>query len=337
MLTVLASAVAVGALIPVYRLQELSWLWATAAAVLFVVPCVLLGWIAWHRLQHATRTPAPSRARSLIGDALSAITLSAAWTLAFGSAVWLVRPDSVSGFLREGAVWQFVWGIVIYAGLLQVARAHARAKERELAAANAELLALRTQLNPHFLFNTLHSLAQLAREDPVATQEALERFGDLMRYVLNAGRTATASVSLEEELQFVRSYLAIESLRLGDRLRVVEDIDPDALELAVPPLLLQPLLENAVRHGLAPRRQGGTIRLTARLSDTALTIEVADDGDGSEPDAWRRAKGLGLKAVARQLEASFSGAAQLSVTTRPQQGFAAHLEMPVHIPTRAHA
>jgi sensor histidine kinase YesM len=259
------------------------------------------------------------------------------WTLVFAAVVYAAWPHWLAAFLREGAIWQFVWGLVLYGGLIQVARAHVRAKQRELAAANAELAALRAQLNPHFLFNTLHSLSQLACEDPPATRDALERFGDLMRYVLQAGRIAPGDVSLEAELDFARSYLAIERLRLGDRLRVVEDIDADALELAVPPLLLQPLLENAVRHGLAPRREGGTIRLNVRLSETLLAIEISDDGRGCEADAWRHAKGLGLEAVARQLDARFAGAASLRVTTAPRQGFTAHLEMPVCVAGRAHA
>jgi sensor histidine kinase YesM len=156
-----------------------------------------------------------------------------------------------------------------------------------------------------------------------------------MRYVLNAGRDASTEVALEDELNFVRSYLALERLRLGERLQVVEEIDADALELAVPPLLLQPIVENAVRHGLSPRRDGGTIRLAARTEDDWLKIEIADDGAGAEPDEWRRAEGLGLKAVARQLRAWFRDAAELDVTTRPQKGFAIRLTLPARVPRRS--
>jgi LytS/YehU family sensor histidine kinase len=205
-------------------------------------------------------------------------------------------------------------------------------KEQELAAAGAELQALRAQLNPHFLFNTLHSLTQLAREDPIATQQALERFGGLMRYVLSAGRDAAADVPLEDEISFVRDYLAVERLRLGERLRVEEDIEPDSLELAVPPLLLQPLVENAVRHGLAPLRDGGTIRLTAHITGTLLAIEVADDGNGAEPDAWRRSPGLGLQAVRRQVYARFPEDGEFEVVTRPGTGFTARVRIPARIP-----
>jgi signal transduction histidine kinase len=333
-LLVLVTVLATGAMIPVYRLQDLSWAHAAAAAMLFVVPCVLLGWLAWRRL---ARTSTASPAHAVVAHLTAALLFSSVWTLVFSSLVYCLRRDVMAAFVHGGAVWQFVWGILIYAGLAVLARAHIRARERALAAANAELHALRAQLNPHFLFNTLHSLAQLAREDSAATQRALEQFGELMCYVLAASRVETAEVPLEEELRFVRNYLAVEALRLGERLRVVENIDADALEMAVPPLVLQPLVENAVRHGLSQRRQGGTIRLSARLAESTLALEVADDGAGAEPDAWRRAPGFGLKAVARQLEASYPAGARLHISTRPHEGFMVQVEIPKRFPVCARA
>ena len=328
-----ASLAAIALLTPVYRLQHLSWPFAVAASVIFVLPCVVFGWIVWRVLMKRSRTVPWGRALAV--HAVTAIAFSVAWTTVFCSLVYLLRPQVMLAFIREGAVWQFAWGLIIYGVLAQAARAQARLKERELAAASAELQALRAQLNPHFLFNTLHSLTQLAREDPVGTQDALERFGELMRYVLNAGGDANADVSLEEELGFARNYLALEHLRLGDRLRVVEDIDPEALEFAVPPLLLQPLVENAVRHGLAPRREGGTIQLKARADDAWLVIEVSDDGTGAEPDAWQRAEGLGLKAVSRQLKARFQNAGELEIRTAPRGGFIVRLTIPARVPMRS--
>jgi two-component system LytT family sensor kinase len=334
-LVVAAGLAATAVLIPVYRLQTVSWLQAVAASVIFVFPGVLFGWLAWRWLMRRGRIE--PLARALVVHALAAIAFSLAWTLVFCGSVYLFRPEIMLGFLREGAIWQFVWGLIIYGVLVQAARTQGRLKERELAAANAELQALRAQLNPHFLFNTLHSLTQLAREDPIATQDALERFGELMRYVLSAGRDTSAHVTLEDEFRFVSNYLALERLRLGERLQVVEDIDPETLELAVPPLLLQPLVENAVRHGLAPRRAGGTIRLTARAHDSVLVIEVADDGSGAEPDTWRSAEGLGLKAVSRQLRAAFADAGRLEISTARQAGFTVRLRIPAHLPARGRA
>jgi signal transduction histidine kinase len=323
-------------LIPVFRLQGLSWALAITAGVVFVAPCVLLGSAVWRVLmRHASPRPL---GRALAWHAVTAVAFSLTWTMVFSGLVYLVvRPESLAPFLRGGALWQFVWGLVIYAGIAHAARVQRRLQAQERAAAGAELQALRAQLNPHFLFNTLHSLTQLAREDPIATQEALERFGALMRYVLDAGRRAADEVPLEDELGVVRHYLALERLRLGDRLRVVEDIDPEALELGVPTLLLQPLVENAVRHGLAPRRDGGTIRLTARAREGVLVVEVADDGVGAEPGAWRRSQGLGLPSVRRQLDARWPGRGELEIRTRPHAGFAVRLRLPARLPKRGPA
>jgi signal transduction histidine kinase len=333
MLVVTASLTVIAVLIPVYRLQDMSWLGAAGASVLFVLPAVLLGWLAWRLLIRHGRIVLWRRAFAVHAGA--ALILSLAWTLVFCSVVYLLRPEAMLAFVRGGAIWQFAWGLILYGALAQAARAQGRLQEQQLAAANAELQALRAQLNPHFLFNTLHSLTQLAREDPIATQDALERFGELMRYVLSAGRDASTDVALEDELEFVRNYLALEHLRFGDRLKIVEDLDSEALECAIPPLLLQPLVENAVRHGLAPRSAGGTIRLAAHVHNAVLGIEIADDGNGAEPDSWQHVSGLGLKGVCRQLRARFRERGELEVITAPRAGFSVQLRMPAGLPIRA--
>lgn len=327
-----ASLAVIAVFIPVYRMQSLSWLQATAAAALFVLPCVILSWVVWRWLMRPREPVSPVHILAM--HTAVAAAFSASWTIVFSSVVYLVRPDDILAFMRGGAVWQFVWGLLIYGVLAQAARTQKRLRERELAAVGAELQALRAQLNPHFLFNTLHSLMQLTREDPVATERALERFGELMRYVLSAGREAISDVALEDELGFVRNYLELERLRLGDRLRVIEDINPETLELAVPPLLLQPLVENAIRHGLAPRREGGTIRVKARADETKLVIEVGDDGQGAEPGACHSSDGLGLKVAARQLKARFPTSGALEIETAPHAGFTARLSMPLRVPMR---
>ncbi|HEY0681922.1 MAG TPA: histidine kinase [Steroidobacter sp.] len=325
-LAVLATVVA---LTVVYRIEQLSWLEAAVAAIGFVAPCVLLGRVVWRLLLRRKRDEPVLHALAL--HVVTAVAFSAAWVSAFCVLVYFSHPEWLTPFLSDGAVWQFAWGLIGYGVLAYAAEIQARLREKELAATKAELLALRAQLNPHFLFNTLHSLTQLAREDPVATQDALEQFGELMRYVLNVERDAMAEVSLEQELHFVRNYLAIEKLRLCHRLRVEEDIDPESLELAIPPLLLQPLVENAVRHGVAPRREGATIRLSTRLSSSHLLIEVADDGNGAQPDVLSRASGLGLSAVARQLKARFPHTSALDVITQPRTGFTVKLQLPVRV------
>lgn len=332
MLTGAAAVLVIAALIPVFRLQELSWPEAIAAAITFVVPCILLGWAVWRLLIRQPRTQ--RLASALVMHAVAATAFSITWTIPLVGLVYLVRREISPEFLSGGAVWQLVWGLVIYCVLLLAARAHQRLREQELAAAGAELQALRAQLDPHFLFNTLHSLTQLAREDPVATQDALLRFGELMRYVLKSGRETGADVALEQELEFVRNYLALEQLRLGDRLRVIEHVEPEALELGVPPLLLQPLVENAVRHGLSLRRDGGTVQLSASIAHDQLMISVSDDGNGAEAGRIGESKGLGLQAVARQLQAHFPRSAEFTVDTSPRAGFTVNLIMPARLPKR---
>jgi signal transduction histidine kinase len=328
-----ASLAAIAVLIPAYRSQDVSWFDAIAGAVIFVLTCVPLGWAVWRILMK--RGEGGSIGQRIAEHVLTGLAFSAAWIVCFSGFVYLMRRETFVGYVREGPIWQFAWGIVIYGALALAARIQKQLQERELAAANAELQALRAQLNPHFLFNTLHSLTQLAREDPIATQDALERFGGLMRYVLSAGRDAAADVTLEDEIAFVRDYLAVERLRLGERLRVEEDVEPDALELVLPPLLLQPLVENAVRHGVAPRRDGGTIRLTAHVIETRLTIEVADNGNGVAPDVWRRSTGLGLQAVHRQISARFHDDGEFEIVTQPGCGFTARISIPARLPARS--
>lgn len=328
------SAAAVAVLIPTYLGQGLPWAHAVAAALIVVLPGACLGWALWRLLVSRHARLFGSGRRSLGTHAVLATGFSAVWTLAITALAFPVHREAALAFLHQGAIWQFIGGLVMYGAIAGGARTRivqTRLKEQELAMANAELQALRARLDPHFLFNTLHSLTQLVREDPAATEDALERFGELMRYVLYAGRDANAEVALEEEVDFVRHYLALEQLRLGGRLRVTEAIDPDALELAIPPLLLQPLVENAVRHGLGPCGAGGTIRLEARLVGDRIEMTVADDGAGTDAGTWRHAEGLGLNAVRRQLEARFPNTSEFKVDTRPGAGFTARIRLPAHL------
>jgi signal transduction histidine kinase len=246
------------------------------------------------------------------------------------ASVRLGEPGAVAGFVRGPIYWTAAWWIVLYALVATVwhvvlTREHLRA--RELAAARAELHALRARLDPHFLFNTLHSLAVLVREDRDLAEDALERFGELMRYVLRTSR-AGDDVPLADEIAFVRNYLALEKLRLGERLRVVEDLEDDALDCPVPPLLVQPLVENAVRHGIAPLRRGGTIELSARVEGRRLVLSVRDDGAGADTAALERVRGVGLDAVAQQLTARFPGEHRFELETRPSAGFAVRMTLP---------
>ncbi len=176
----------------------------------------------------------------------------------------------------------------------------ARAVEQSRAElAEAELRALRAQINPHFLFNTLNTIASLIAEHPAEAEETTTRLAEAFRYTLAASERSHAP--LADELAFVRGCLAIERVRFGERLRVVERIEPGTETAPVPTLLLQPLVENAVRHGIGARTTGGTLTLTARRDGERLILEVADDGPGFDPEQPPRGYGFGLRSVRERL------------------------------------
>jgi two-component system, LytTR family, sensor kinase len=231
----------------------------------------------------------------------------------------------LSGFWFYGITAGLAYGIRVTRTLREREAATARA---EAARATAELSALRGQLNPHFLFNTLHTLTALVRRDPETAESALEQFGEMLRYVLDVNRASREDVTLAEEVEFVRNFLALEQLRLGDRLRYVERLDPEAWDCIIPSLTLQPLVENAVKYAIAPNVRGGTIVVSSSLENSSLVLEISDDGPG-DAGAWEHAGfGVGLRAVRQRLETRFPGASSFRITTAPGAGFSVRLSLP---------
>ena len=245
----------------------------------------------------------------------------------------LGRFDAALAGVRDSPVlgWNLLMGSWLYlvvAGLSYTIRAHRRLRAQEAAAADARLLAqqaqlvaLRAQLNPHFLFNALHSVGALVTIDPSRADAALESLGDLLRYALGSEN----EVLFAQEWKFTQDYLAFEQLRLGDRLRVDADADADAMAVMVPPLILQPLVENSVRHGIADRPEGGRIELRARVAAARLTLRVTDDGRGEPGGA---ADGVGLGSIRHRLAALYGGRAALGIDRGPE-GFAVTIELPL--------
>lgn len=203
-----------------------------------------------------------------------------------------------------------------------------RAAEAEVLRAEAELSALRARLNPHFLFNTLHTLLALVRRDPAAAERGLEQFGQMMQYALRAGGEQGDCVSVADEMRFTRAYLALEALRLGDRLRVSESVDGATLQVRIPALTLQPLVENAIRHGIGPRPSGGTVSIRAVGRGHSVMLEVTDDGVGMAAGAGRPG-GQGLELVRRRLDAVFGGAAGMELAAGEAGGVCVRLLVPV--------
>jgi two-component system LytT family sensor kinase len=211
-------------------------------------------------------------------------------------------------------------------------------REREIRqlATEAELRALRAQLNPHFLFNALTTVGHLLQESPERARGTLLRLTGLLRAVL---RPATGGlVSLGEEMEIVEAYLAIEQARFEERLRVRLDVPGELRTLRLPALLLQPLVENAVKHGITPLRAGGAVSVHARLEPAAdggagerLHLTVSDTGAGvTEPMLQaQRGRGLGLASVEQRLERHFGAAASFAFRSVPGEGTSVELRLPV--------
>lgn len=256
--------------------------------------------------------------------------------------IWMGAPAQVlKDFLANAIWWDMISGLTmgsLLVAIFIVLNANERLREQRVAAqrsdelrVRAELQALRARLDPHFLFNTLHTITSLVQSDARLAQEALERYGALMRYVLDTDRSQREEVTLEEELTFIRSYVELERLRLGDRLRVVEEIQEDALECRVLALTLQPLVENAIRHGIANRARGGTLRIAAQVEGERLEIVVGDDGSGGDPRLLASAAGVGFRSVQQRLLARYGEAARIDVTSAPHEGWLVRITMPASV------
>jgi two-component system sensor histidine kinase AlgZ len=186
-----------------------------------------------------------------------------------------------------------------------------RAMETSIQAREAELKALKAQINPHFLFNSLNSISALTSIDPTRARDMCVLLGDFLRLTLGLGEKT--SVRFSEELDLLQKYMAIEKVRFGDRLKMHQEIQEESKACLLPPLLLQPLVENAVKHGIASLPEGGEIRLVVQRQDGRLAILVENSWDPEAPP--RRSGGLGLKNVQRRLEARYGKDASLRVDT----------------------
>ncbi|HYV98913.1 MAG TPA: sensor histidine kinase [Gemmatimonadaceae bacterium] len=189
----------------------------------------------------------------------------------------------------------------------------------------AQLLALRSQLNPHFLFNALNSLITLMDRDVPAAQRMVARIGELLRLALTANET---SVPLDRELNLVMQYLEIERIRFGDRLSVTIDVPDELRKEVVPNLVLQPLVENAIVHGVAPRPGPGTVSVEARRTRDELVLRVIDDGVGLKPQQSRSGYGIGVGNTRARLKAIYGDAASLTLRERDGGGCIAEVRLP---------
>jgi two-component system, LytTR family, sensor kinase len=236
------------------------------------------------------------------------------WPIRF--AIWACAPIVVGIPLK-------VWNAI---------RTERSLEEQKRLVLEARLDALQRQINPHFLFNTLNSIASLVRFRPEQARELIVKLANILRALL---KDHDSYILLRDELSFTDDYLSIEVARFGvEKLKVVKEIDPRTLELPVPSMLLQPLVENSIKHGLEPRIGGGTITLRSRIEDGCLAIEVEDNGVGIAPGRSHtsgvlRGTGIGMKNVRERLEVLYGEAAHFDVTSRPGRGTKVTLLMPL--------
>jgi signal transduction histidine kinase len=280
--------------------------------------------------------------RLLANHAAMSLVFACAWHGLLYLLIWLLRDQAAADGARERwFIWQAMWGMMMYwavAGGFTAYRAVQRARAEAAASAQAtaliartELAALRNKLNPHFLFNTLHSLTALVRRDPKRAENALLMFSDMLRYVLETEKSGDDSVCLQQELDFTRDYLGLEALRLGERLTVDWQVDQALLQCSVPALSVQPLVENSIKHAFNPRSTPGRLTISARRDGgtPGLHITVADDGPGCSPQTLAASTGLGLKTVARRLALAFGARGRLDIHSQPGAGFQVQLSLPL--------
>jgi two-component system, LytTR family, sensor kinase len=272
-----------------------------------------------------------SAARICVGAAYAALDGTWAYLAAIFT-VWLYGLDPRLLAERE-ARWTYhvVQGMAGFAILLiahtVLQRSHEirqrEALERSLALARLQALSL--ELQPHFLFNTLNGIAALVREDPRRAERMLVRLGDLLRMTLRTG--ADGEIPLRHELEHLDLYLDLQNMRFGTRLTVVRDVDPATLSARVPSMLLQPLVENALTHGIIPRAGPGRVELTARREGQMLVLRVRDDGVGLAPGPERRER-TGLGTTRARLAAMFDGAQSFTLSPASDGGTVAEVRIP---------
>jgi two-component system, LytTR family, sensor kinase len=302
---------------------QLSLAAALPRAVLTIGTAAVLGqgvwrlckWMPWPEKLHVRFCALHLLAAVLYGVAWMVLT-TALEPLLTGKAMWsLLKTPRAIGWVVTG-----VWLYAVIAGISYAIQMQQRAYENERRALRAEaglsaarLDALQQRLHPHFLFNALHTVAALVRQDSAQAENAIEKLGDMLRYTLeeHIGNT----VPFAEEWEFTRRYLDFEQLRYGERLHVTTAIDPRCMTCSAPLFALQTLVENAVHHSIATRPEGGRIEITARSDDKRLFVQVRDDGGNGL--STQNGSHFGLHALRERLNAVYGERAQLVIESDP--------------------
>jgi two-component system LytT family sensor kinase len=241
----------------------------------------------------------------------------------------LFYPSSPHAWTRVLIVLATLIGVGLPVRIWNTTRIEHKLAEQEKALLQARMDALISQINPHFLFNTLNTVSSLTRFDPETARRVLLKLASILRRRLKAQVHFTP---LKQELEFIDDYLDIEVVRFGrDKLQIRKEIEPETLDMAVPSMILQPLVENAIRHGIGPKVEGGTITLRTRRAGGRLMVEVVDDGVGIPEE--RRGElfdsgGIGISNVRERLKVLYGQDFSLRIDSRPGQGTAIRFEIP---------
>ena len=243
---------------------------------------------------------------------------------AFPRLLYAIRPVNAWGVAV--VVFTTVLTVAIPIKIWNNSRIERQLDEQKRLLVQARLDALTSQINPHFLFNTLNSIASLIRLNPDRARRLIVQLSNILRRLLE---THDNHVPLRHEVAFIQDYLAIELERFGpEKLRVTYDIDPQALDCLVPSMLLQPIVENSIRHGLSPKLQGGAIAVRAWQTDGQVRIEIKDDGVGYAPGAGAPLSGIGLANVRERLRVLYGAAAKLDIESRVGEGTDVRIMLP---------
>jgi two-component system LytT family sensor kinase len=253
----------------------------------------------------------------------------------FPSSIWDFSPTT--GWVRLLVILTAVLGVAIPIKIWNSARIEHRLQEQEKLLMEAKIEALKSQINPHFLFNTLASISSLIRSQPETARMLIIRLSGLLRRLI---RSHQHFVTLREELESIDEYLDIEVVRFGANLQVGKDIGPDTLDVIVPSMILQPLVDNSIKHGLARKVGGGRITIRTTLRHGHAVIEVRDDGLGMTEERLEGALhgGIGLSNVNERLRTIYGASYQIKLTSEPGRGTCASLEIPeLAVPERVTA
>ena len=231
-----------------------------------------------------------------------------------------------------GLVWAAIYATTLFAVAIPLkiwnnTRNEKKLEEQERLLAEARLAALTSQINPHFLFNTLNSVSSLIRTDPNQARVMVVRLSKVLRRLLRKHETFS---TLRDELSFIEDYLAIEVVRFGDKLRFERDVSEDTLDMLVPSMLLQPLVENSIKHGLRSKVEGGTIRIRTYRTEHKLHLLVEDDGVGipEEKLATLMDRGIGVNNVHERLKVLFGSEYRMWIDSEPGKGARIQIEVP---------